>query len=717
MVPDASADPRFADNPLVTEGLGDGRKLCFYAGVPLLGRDGLPLGTLCIADTVPRDLSPADLLTLGSLARQAEHLLDLTLARREAGDRAAKLEELSLVAEATDSAVIMTGPDRRVTYVNPAFTRISGYSFEEAIGRVPGELLQGPATDPETVALMREKLAAGEGFTTEIQNHHKDGSAYWLDLEVRPVHDAAGELTHFIAIERDITEQRRVIEALRQSEERCNRIVANVPGMVFRFEQPDGGTPRFTYASGGCRELYGIEPETILADPMQLIGRVHPDDAGDLLPKPAEVARGEVMLDWTGRHLPAVVPGEPTCPLDAGEGQRWLHVLGRSVSDGRGGVVTDGVVFDVTEQKAAERELLAAREEAEVATEAAVAASGAKSQFLANMSHEIRTPLNGVIGMTDLLLRQELGPRPRGHAEVVRSSAHSLLSLINDILDFSKVEAGKLELSPTDVNPRDLVADVMQMLARSAGEKGLELACRVDPAVPAIVRLDGERLRQVITNLAGNAIKFTAAGEVTVRIGLEAGDEAADPLLRVEVRDSGIGIPPERMDRLFRSFSQVDASTTRRYGGTGLGLAISRQLAELMGGRIGVDSEPGRGSTFWFTVAAAAADTPSPAACPRAVFEGLRALAVDDHEASLEAIAGQLAEWGFSVEASDNGADALERMRDAARRGRALRRRRGRPDDARLERAGGRPGGAGRPAARRRAAGDADGGRPRGRSR
>ncbi|BAM04598.1 putative two-component system sensor histidine kinase [Phycisphaera mikurensis NBRC 102666] len=612
VVPDARADPRFAGNPLVREGCGNGKKIGFYAGVPLRARDGQPLGTLCVADERPRRPSEREIGILRALGRQGEHLLELHRERVEAAARVARLDELSLIVSRTDSAAIITGADRRISYVNPAFTRISGYTAAEAIGRNPGELLQGPETDPQTVAFMRARLAAGEGFTTEVRNHHRDGHAYWLELEVRPVHDEAGGITHFIAIERDITEQRATREALTQSEARFERIVSNVPGMVFRSEMPVDQKTRFTYASRGCETLYGISPEEILGDAELLFGRVHPDDVETLHAGIASALASDGHLEWTGRHLPDVVPGADRCPLDAGRRARWLHVRSRCEADGRGGCTSEGIVLDVTESRLHEDRLRAATAAAEEATLAAEGASRAKSQFLAHMSHEIRTPLNGVLGMTELLLRRGLSEQQAGYAGVIRSSAQSLLSLINDILDFSKVEAGKLELSPSDVSTRDLVAEVMQMLARSAGPKGLELACRVDPEVPHRVRLDGERLRQVLVNLTNNAIKFTAAGEVVVGISLEA-DPGAEPRLRVEVRDSGIGIPAERIDRLFRSFSQVDASTTRRYGGTGLGLAISRELVHLMGGDIGVESEPGRGSTFWFTVAAGQPEDAAPA--------------------------------------------------------------------------------------------------------
>ena len=299
--------------------------------------------------------------------------------------------------------------------------------------------------------------------------------------------------------------------------------------------------------------------------------------------------------------------------------------------------------------------------------EAAERASSAKSEFLARMSHEIRTPMNGVMGMSELLQSTDLTPRQRHLSETISRSAEALLQIINDILDFSKVEAGKLELERVDFGLREAVEETIEIFAGRAHAKGLELACAIEFAVPGTVRGDPTRLRQVLINFVGNAIKFTDSGEVIVRVGAVN----ADGLLRFEVVDTGIGISEEAQAHIFNAFSQADSFTTRKYGGTGLGLAICRQLAALMGGEIGVHSEVNRGSTFWFEVRLepVADATLTLTRLPRMNLAGLRALIVDDNASNREILQQHLESWGVEAMAVETSAAALQLLSadDAAR--------------------------------------------------
>ena len=359
--------------------------------------------------------------------------------------------------------------------------------------------------------------------------------------------------------------------------------------------------------------------------------------------------RGGSRLVPTDSLLPEVVLGVGLLlAVLAGVGAHVLDEGGRRSRTARR--INGDLRKEIERRRQMERQLAAARD-------AALEAAKAKTAFLATVSHEIRTPMNGVIGTVGLLLDTPLAAEQREYGEQIQRSADSLVTIINDILDFSKIEAGKLALEAVDVDPREALHDAIDVVAPSAQAKGLELVCDVPADLPTRIRLDPSRWRQMLLNLLGNAVKFTASGSVRATLSIETPSEG-EPLLRVMVADTGIGIRRDALSRLFEPFSQADGSTTRRYGGTGLGLAITRQLAELMGGRVGVESAEGRGSSFWFTTRFGAVDRPPFVATPLA---GLRVLVADDQPFALAALARDLEALGAIVETSRSAEELVSR--------------------------------------------------------
>jgi len=443
-------------------------------------------------------------------------------------------------------------------------------------------------------------------------------------------------------VQDEMTSREQVVEALRQAEEKYRSIFENAVEGIFQTSLEG----QYLNANPALARIYGYETVEKLREGIR--------DIGSQLYVEAE-RRSEFrrLMDAHGS-----VRAFESQVYQRDGGCIWISENVRLVRDAEGRpLYYEGTVEDITERRESE--------ELRTAKEAAEAASEAKSSFLAHMSHEIRTPLNGVIGMLDLLAGSELNDRQKRYARVAKSSADSLLSVITQILDFSKIEAGKVELETLDFDPRLLVEDTLEMFVKRAHEKGLELACHTSPDVPATVRGDQDRLRQVLVNLINNALKFTEHGEIVVRTTCDA-ESTSEARLRFSVHDTGVGIPPERRSQLFQSFSQLDASTTRRYGGTGLGLCISKGLVELMGGEIGVESRPGEGSVFWCSIPFDKHGGRRKAQHVPDDLRRLHVLAVDDNATNLEVLHEQFQSWGLSLTTASDGRTALHMLERAA---------------------------------------------------
>jgi two-component system, sensor histidine kinase and response regulator len=484
-----------------------------------------------------------------------------------------------------------------------------------------------------------------------------DGTTIEVEVTEWTFEDAGGPST--LMMFTDLTAQRRAEEAVRESEERFWRLFDDAP---IAYHEID--------AQGIIRRVNRAECELLGFAREDLIGR----PAWDVVVSgQRDVSRARVKAKLTG--MEKLVVFERIYERRDGT-QLLLEVHENLILDDHGKAVgIRTALLNITDKKQAEdqmkafsAELQAKNQELDRALKVAHEGAELKSQFLANMSHEIRTPMNGVIGMTGLLLDTDLTGEQRDYAETVRRSGEALLSVINDILDFSKIEAGKLQIESYPFDLHLVIEDVLEMLAPKAEDQNLNLVVEYPGNVPRHFIGGAGRIRQVLTNLVANAIKFTPEGNVVITVACETG-AGQHARARISVADSGVGIAEDKLGALFEKFSQVDGSATRRYGGTGLGLAISKQLVELMGGTIGVESTPGKGSTFWFTVPLVLDAEPLLMPGPVHELEGLRALIVDDNEVNRRVLHEQIANWGMRDTCLAGGENVVAALYEARRSG------------------------------------------------
>jgi PAS domain S-box-containing protein len=600
------------------------------------------------------------------------------------------LERYRLIVENANEGIRMLDKDGRMTFVNRQMAELLGYQPEEIIGQSIWDYVY--PEDLDTFTSNWEERKKGKSNKYELRMLHRNGSIVWIIVSSTPMLEQ-GKFAGSFALVTDITENKRMHEELH----RQRKMLASTEKMAklggWEWDT-DEETMTWTH---GTYLVHDLQPEGFAPASQEIIKKslacYREQDRRTVYNAFVKCAKNGTPYDFE-------------FPFTSAAGRKmWIRTAGYPRYDGDKIKKVGGHIMDITELKTSQLELKKALDKAEQATRA-------KSEFLANMSHEIRTPMNGVIGMTGLLLDTQLSDEQRHYAESVRSSGEALLGLINDILDFSKIEAGRLDLETLDFDLQALLDDLGAVHALRAHERNLEFISHINSRVPTLLQGDPGRLRQILTNLVGNALKFTEQGEIFVQVEVEednagmleyrdacpvepgsppgcstvAGIDEAESgkrkgesempvrptvppshcptvLLRFTIQDTGIGIPEDKVDLLFSKFSQVDTSITRKFGGTGLGLAICKQLAEMMGGQVGVRSTPGQGSEFWFT-ARFALQQDTEHDLPTAVesLADLHVLMVDDNATNLEILCKQCTAWGMRPYGVSSGTEALRAL-------------------------------------------------------
>ena len=646
VVEDIATDRRFA---VVRDFvMSYGLRACW--SVPIRNARGGVLGTFAMYSQRSTKPKSQDL----RLVEAGAHLAGNAIGRLRADEALSKERKMlrALIDNVPDFMYVKDAQSRFVVANLFTAQTVGKETPEELLGKsdfdlYPKELATTFYEDEQALIRSGEPL-----FNHEEAGIDRQGKPIRILSTKVPLRDKTGQVTGLAGVGRDITERKRVEQALRESSGLVTLLLDSVPEAIFGIDLQGN----CTFCNPACLRLLKFQ------DASQLLGKhmhalIH-HTHGDGSPYAAEECP---IIEAFVHGAEAHVDNEPLWRSDGTSfpAEYWSRPLRR------GEVLIGAVVtfMDVTERREAELVLRTAKEAAEIANRA-------KSEFLANMSHEIRTPLNGVIGMTDLALDTDLTPEQREYLETVKLSGDSLLTVINDILDFSKIEAGKMDIEAVDFNLRDCLEEALKAFALRADEKGLELLCDIAPDVPELVQGDSGRLRQVVTNLVGNAIKFTPRGEVSLHVENEdQGDETRT--LRFTVADTGIGIPPASQKSIFDPFTQADTSTTRKYGGTGLGLTISARLVAMMGGRIWLESEMDRGSQFHFTVRmrlVAKKAIPEIALSGEAL-RGMKVLIVDDNLTNRRILQGILRCWDLRTHDVEGGEQALQELIAARKAG------------------------------------------------
>lgn len=554
---------------------------------------------------------------------------------------------LEIINSTVPSCILFKDFDNRVIQANKHFCDLIGIKESDVIGVKEDKLFKRLSTKKPDNGLLARRGKMGKSEIEKIQT--KNGIR-WIRSDKITYKNEEGNISGIIEFIDDITEERGIWEKLAYEKSLLNTLLKNVPDSIY-FKDAKS---RFIRINQAEAQVMGID------DPEKAVGKTDFDFLSQDMAQEAYNDEKEIIR--TGKPLIGKIE-----KIKRPDGwSRWVTATKVPFRDDNGKIIgIVGISRDITELKKTREELEKQNEKLEDAKKLAEDATRARSEFLANMSHEIRTPMNGVLGMTNLLLQTELNNEQREYAEVIKNSGDSLLVVINDILDFSKIESGKVELEHEEFNLRKAIEECLELHASNAAKKNLELSYFIEGPAPTELVSDKTRLIQILNNLINNAIKFTDEGEVIVTV---SSTEVKPGLFNVllKVKDTGMGISEDGKRALFKSFSQVDASITRRFGGTGLGLAISKRLAELMGGSMGVDSVLGEGSTFYFTIQAEGKyhKPDETAVYAHSELTGKRVLIVDDNDTNRRILALQAMSWGMTPTDTDSGEEAIKLLQE-----------------------------------------------------